>query len=109
MLSLAVYSISFTFRYEYNDPELMEIIRIEDELFEVFSGYGPLEDMVPGMVYVWESGKMKTIKRLCDLMDKKILMKKFKEHVESFDKGICNVLIISFINTRAQLFKEMLA
>ena len=73
----------------------MEIIRLEDQLFEVFSGYGPLEDMVPGIGYVWESEKMRTLKKVSDMMDKKFLGKKFREHVESFDKGICKCTMCS--------------
>ena len=65
----------------------METIRLEDDSFKLFSGIGFLEDIVPGLAYVWETKKMQRLKKNANTVMKNYLTKHFKQHLETFDKS----------------------
>ena len=60
---------------------------MDDELIDLFGGVGILEDLIPGLQYVWETGKMKRLKAASKTMIADYIGGKFLEHKASFDKG----------------------
>ena len=72
--------------YKYNNRELNRMIEIDDEVFELFNGGGPLEDFIPALRYFWETKRMKKLKECFDEIIK-ILQSKYMEHVKTFDKN----------------------
>ena len=60
---------------------------MDDELIDLFGGVGILEDLIPGLQYVWKTGKMKRLKAACKAMIGDYIGGKFLEHKASIDKG----------------------
>ena len=61
---------------------------MDDELLNVFSGSGPpMEDIIPGLQYVWETKKMAKLKGFMKIV-KDIFGQKYQEHLERFNKGM---------------------
>ena len=79
--SLILYS------YKYNDEEWKKLMKVDDEFFETFSGVF-LDDMIPGLHYVWETQKLKRLKDIMKQFLEDYLGKKFQAHKKSFDKGM---------------------
>ena len=75
-------------RYKYNDSELVKILDIYDDVLQALSKGVIPEDVIPPLQYVWESKKMGKLKAAFDEIMNNFLRKKYKEHVETFDKGI---------------------
>ena len=48
---------------------------------------GVLEDFIPGLQYVWETGNMKQLKAACKTIIDGYIGRKFLEHKASFDQG----------------------
>ena len=55
-----------------------------------------LEDIVPGLHYVWESGGMRKMKSLKKELIDDYIGKKFQEHKNTFDKGRDGYYDVSF-------------
>ena len=66
----------------------MKILSLDDEFLETLAGGGLPEDIVPALQYVWESKKMHRLKEgMTDVLEN-FLYKKYREHVETFDRGM---------------------
>ena len=81
------FSGNMCYRYTFDDPELKSIIKHDDDVVEI-AGSGILEDLVPGLKYVYETGKMKKFKAITKVIVEDYLTRKFLEHKETFNKGI---------------------
>ena len=55
----------------------------------MFSGSGILEDLVPGIKYIWESKKFRRCKELTKELIADYIGTKLNEHKNTFDKGLC--------------------
>ena len=62
-------------------------MKLDDEFNKLFSGTTVLEDVVPGLQYVWESGRMRLLKSMKKEFVDEYIGTKFQEHKDSFDKG----------------------
>ena len=78
----------------------MKILSLDDEFLETLAGGGLPEDIVPALQYVWESKKMHRLKEgMTDVLEN-FLYKKYREHVETFDRGI---YLIALVNVNVDL------
>ena len=76
-----------------------------NELNDLFTGSGVLEDLVPGFKYVWESKKYRRVKELTKELLDVYIGKKLEEHKKTFDKGSIIFLLYNalFIYTKSRL------
>ena len=81
------YQLTHFSRYTYKDTEWRQILKVDDESLVLASGYGFIEDLIPGISYVWESPKMTRLKAIMKEINDTLLVKKFLEHKNSFDRG----------------------
>lgn len=78
--------LCFGGKYKHNDPELSKLMRLDDAMKKLFNGTGILEDLIPGLGYVWETEKMRQMKRISKEMVHDFIEKKFEEHKRTFNK-----------------------
>ena len=75
------------FRYKFDDPVLQKLVQLDDEIKSLFNGAGIPEDLIPGLQYVWETQKMKEMKRITKLLVHDFIGGKVREHQETYDKS----------------------
>ena len=66
---------------------MLKVLELDIELNRLISQGSVLEDIVPGLHYVWESGGMRKMKSLKKELIDDYIGKKFQEHKNTFDKG----------------------
>ena len=85
LIAYILYGVCFNGTNDSNYTEINTLVKLENDLIDiVFSGTGVLEDRIPGLQYVWETQRMKSLKKTVDKI-LKIFSAKYKEHVETFD------------------------
>lgn len=79
--------LCFAGKYKFDDPVLSKLEKLDDDLKVLLDGIGILENIIPGLQYVWETQKMKEMKSISKELVHDFIGGKFREHQKSFDRS----------------------
>lgn len=77
--------LCFGGKYKFNDPELVQILDLDDQFQEMLTGGVP-EDTIPALQYFWESKNFRKVKEEWANIYDNFFHKKFMEHAKTFNK-----------------------
>lgn len=94
-----LYGLCFGSTHGYDTVHVNRLLELFEEMTVIIGGGGPLEDMVPGIKYFWESSEMKLFRVGMDEVIKPFLEVKYQDHVKTFDvnnmRDVLDMLILA--------------
>ena len=86
LIAHILYDVCFNETNDISDTQITTLVKLENDLINiVLNGIVILEDRIQGFQYVWETQRMKRLKKTVDKI-LKIFSAKYKEYTDTFDK-----------------------
>ena len=79
--------VCFGGTYQYDTHAITKLLNLTDRMYDIIGGGGPLEDMVPGLKYIWETSKMQFMRKGMNEIISSFFAVEYRDHVKTFDEN----------------------